>query len=119
MKLKRMLAMAMAGAFTASLAYAEGSRADKARASSLGASSTPMFQELDKNRDGYLSKDEGKGAPWAKDFAKLDTNHDGKLSRQEYAAAPELKGAAIGGSGGSDRPREQESVDARNKPRSA
>src|SRR4051794_32592506 len=107
MKLKRVLAIAVAGTFAASLAYAEGSRANKARTSSSGAtSSAPSFQDLDKNHDGYLSKDESTGAPWAKEFARLDTNHDGKLSRQEYASFPELKGAATGGSSSAtDKPR--------------
>jgi hypothetical protein len=48
-----------------------------------------MFKALDKNKDGFVSRDEAKGTPHAKDFDKLDKNHDGKLSRAEHAAAQE------------------------------
>ena len=50
------------------------------------------FDALDKNNDGYISKEEAKGTPHDKDFAKLDKNGDGKLSREEHAAAPEHAG---------------------------
>src|SRR5689334_24595546 len=40
-----------------------------------------MFAGLDKNKDGFLSKDEVKGTPHETDFASLDKNGDGKLSR--------------------------------------
>ena len=43
----------------------------------------------DKNKDGYLSKDEVKGTPHEKDFSTLDKDGDGKLSREEHAAAPQ------------------------------
>ena len=48
-----------------------------------------MFKALDKNGDGFLSKDEVKGTPHEAEFAQLDKNGDGKLSREEHAAAPE------------------------------
>jgi hypothetical protein len=102
MKLKSMIAMAVAGTFAASFAYAGGDKASGNKAAPSGASapssSAPSFSDLDKNRDGSLSRDEAASAPWAKEFSRLDTNHDGKLSKQEYAAFPELKGAATGGS---------------------
>jgi Ca2+-binding EF-hand superfamily protein len=58
-----------------------------------------MFQALDKNKDGSITREEAKGTPHDKDFATLDKNNDGKLSRQEHAAAPEHAGekAAAGG----------------------
>ncbi len=48
-----------------------------------------MFKSLDKDGDGFISKEEAKGTPHEAQFDKLDTNHDGKLSREEHAAAPE------------------------------
>jgi hypothetical protein len=60
-----------------------------------------MFKSLDKNGDGYISKDEAKGTPHEKDFARLDKNGDGKLSREEHAAAPGHKGPGTGGSSSS------------------
>jgi hypothetical protein len=59
---------------------------------SAGASNSgaeKMFQALDKNKDGFVSREEAKGTPHDKDFAALDKNGDGKLSREEHAAAPE------------------------------
>ena len=80
-----------------------GAAGDKASSTS---SDTPgaekMFQALDKNKDGFLSKDEVKGSPHEKEFATLDMNNDGKLSREEHAAAPDHAGdkAATGATGG-------------------
>ena len=48
-----------------------------------------MFAGLDKNKDGFLSKDEVKGTPHETDFASLDKNGDGKLSRDEHYNAKE------------------------------
>ena len=45
------------------------------------------FEKLDKNRDGYLSRDEVADAPeLAKDFDRFDRNRDGKLDRSEFEA---------------------------------
>lgn len=46
----------------------------------------PSFDEVDKNKDGSISKAEAGVVPTL-DFAKADTNKDGKLDRAEYAAA--------------------------------
>jgi Ca2+-binding EF-hand superfamily protein len=46
-----------------------------------------MFKSLDKNNDGFISKEEAKGSAHEADFAKLDKNGDGKLSRAEHANA--------------------------------
>jgi hypothetical protein len=46
------------------------------------------FAKLDKNNDGYISREEAAADPaLAKDFAKFDLNNDGKLNRAEYLAA--------------------------------
>ena len=46
----------------------------------------PPFNDLDKNHDGFLTKEEASSVKGL-DFAKADTNRDGKLDRAEYAAA--------------------------------
>ena len=43
------------------------------------------FAELDRNHDGFLSRDEANDAPELQArFSELDANNDGKLSRAEY-----------------------------------
>ena len=44
------------------------------------------FNELDKDRDGLLTKAEASSVKGL-DFAKADTNRDGRLDRAEYEAA--------------------------------
>ena len=45
------------------------------------------FEALDKNHDGYISRDEAKDASELNTrFTELDANNDGKLSREEYNA---------------------------------
>jgi EF hand len=104
MRMRTLIALAVAAGFSAT-AYAGG---DKTSGASSGASSSgaeKMFQALDKNKDGSVSREEAKGTPHDKDFAQLDKNNDGKLSRQEHAAAPEHAGekAATGGTGSTNK----------------
>ncbi len=113
---KTLIAAAVAALLCAPLAQAAGDKAketsaDKSKApssASQGATkndggAAAMFKNLDKNKDGAISRDEAKGTPHEKEFAKLDKNHDGKLSREEHAAAPEHAGksAATGGTSAS------------------
>jgi hypothetical protein len=102
-------------AVAASFAFAAQAADDKAKAgasattdkssAAAGASQTgnkgadAMFNALDKNRDGFLTREEAKGTPHDKDFTTLDKDSDGKLTPQEHAAAPEHAGdkAAAGG----------------------
>ena len=77
-----------------------GKNANSSAAAGAGASGAEkMFQALDKNNDGQITREEARGTPHAKDFATLDKNRDGNLSREEHAAAPEHTGgkAAAGG----------------------
>lgn len=47
-----------------------------------------QMELLDKNNDGFVSRDEAKGVPMlAKVFDKFDRNRDGKLDRAELEAA--------------------------------
>lgn len=46
-----------------------------------------IFEQMDKDEDGKLSKEEIKG-PLKNDFAKIDTDEDGFLSREEVEEAP-------------------------------
>jgi EF hand domain-containing protein len=49
--------------------------------------SDPMWDDLDTNKDGYLTKDELTGSPaLVTHFAKIDTDHDGKISPAEWKA---------------------------------
>ena len=49
-----------------------------------------LFEQMDKNEDGKLSKEEIKG-PLKNDFKKIDTNKDGFLSKKEIEKAPKPK----------------------------
>lgn len=95
----------IAFAATAALALPVAAQPQAGQAKSdAGAAAT--FRSLDKNKDGFLTRDETKGTPYEKDFLMLDKNNDGKLSREEHAAAPEHSGnkAATGGTtGGSSK----------------
>jgi hypothetical protein len=121
MKLKTLLALSVAAAFAAPLAvYGAGdkakSEAGATPSASQGASGASgasgsaasggsksgaqaVFENMDKNKDGFVSKEEAAGTPHEKDFAKLDKNSDGKLSPEEHAAAPAGEKAATGGTG--------------------
>ena len=50
------------------------------------AGSEARFRDLDRNGDGFVSRDEGKDAEELNTrFTELDVNNDNKLSRDEYA----------------------------------
>jgi hypothetical protein len=62
------------------------------------------FERLDKNGDGFVSRDEAQDAAELNTrFSELDRNNDGKLSREEYnaldTAAPGARGATGTGMG--------------------
>src|SRR5207253_7737941 len=44
----------------------------------------PEFKDLDKNKDGKISKDEWQGPPQF--FDRLDANHDGVIDEAEWGA---------------------------------
>ena len=99
MNLKILIAVAVSAAFAGG-ALADDKKASSGGSKASGASGAEqMFKSLDKDKDGYLSKEEVTGSPHAKDFDQLDKNADGKLSRQEHAAAPEHQGEKSGAGG--------------------
>ncbi|HSA89523.1 MAG TPA: EF-hand domain-containing protein [Burkholderiales bacterium] len=101
MKARTLIAFAATAALA--LPLAAQSQADQAKSDGGAAA---MFRSLDKNRDGFLSRDETKGSPYEKDFTMLDKDNDGRLSPEEHAAAPQHSGgkAATGGTtGGSSK----------------
>jgi len=55
------------------------------------------FAGLDKNNDGYISRDEALEAPWVSRFSEIDKDNDGRVSRSEFDAS---QGAARGATGG-------------------
>jgi len=100
MKSGKLIAVAAAALFAAPFATyaagddaspASGSSASQGKSSDNGAEA--MFKSLDKDSDGYLSREEVKGTPHDKEFTQLDKDGDGKLSREEHAAAPEHSGS--------------------------
>jgi Ca2+-binding EF-hand superfamily protein len=73
--------MALAGAVAA-----VGAVTSAGSAGANEAGSEARFKDLDRNEDGFVSRDEGKDAEELNTrFSELDVNNDGKLSRGEYA----------------------------------
>ncbi len=99
--IKSLIAVAVAGAFALPvvaaasaggdnivIAQSGGSGADGTmKQPGTGATADSRFERLDKNHDGFISRDEAKDAAELNTrFSELDTNNDGKLSPEEYGA---------------------------------
>ena len=97
---KLLIVAAIATAFAIPV-YAQSGKPAAGASKSDDGGAEAMFKAMDKNKDGFISKDEAKGTPHDKDFTKLDKDKDGKLSRPEHAAAPEHAGGSKGSPGGS------------------
>ena len=67
---------------------------------SSGATARDGFEALDKNHDGYLSRDETRDASWSNRFSELDKDNDGRLSQSEFDAMQ----AGAGASGKTETP---------------
>jgi hypothetical protein len=96
MQRKPLIAALMAAALAFPLAVGAGGTGKHAGAKTASATNgandggaEAMFAAMDKNADGFISKEEAAGSPHAADFAALDKNGDGKLSRDEHFAAKE------------------------------
>jgi EF hand domain-containing protein len=77
--------IAQAGSAGPGATPSRGNRADQPAAAS--GSSGALFDRLDKNRDGFISRDEAKDATELQGrFAESDKDNDGKLSRGEMGA---------------------------------
>ncbi len=50
-------------------------------------SKAPVFEKLDKNMDGAISKDEAQSSWLASTFDKVDANGDGYVTKSEYEKA--------------------------------
>ena len=102
MNLKTIIALAVAGAFALPVAAQTSSGTDKPSGAAQGAASDKHkseaggtapggFAGIDKNNDGYISRDEAKDAAWSNRFTELDKDNDNRLSKSEFDA---LQGAA-------------------------
>ena len=59
-----------------------------------GATARGGFSAIDKNHDGYISRDEARDATWANRFSELDKDNDGRLSQSEFDAMQAGAGAS-------------------------
>jgi hypothetical protein len=84
MSFKSLIALALAAGWAS--AALPASPATEARPVGRAAQGAEQrFAELDRNRDGFLSRDEANDAVELNTrFSELDANNDGKLSRDEY-----------------------------------
>jgi hypothetical protein len=53
-------------------------------AASAAAGATGGFSAMDRNADGYVSRDEAREVRWSDRFGELDRDNDGRLSEAEY-----------------------------------
>src|SRR5258706_7565319 len=116
--IKSLIAVAVAGAFALPvvaaasaggdnivIAQSGGSGADGTmKQPGTGATADSRFERLDKNHDGFISRDEAKDAAELNTrFSELDTNNDGKLSPEEYGALYAGTRGAAGTTAGTTR----------------
>jgi hypothetical protein len=78
-------------------------RAPNTPKAEAGATSRGGFSTMDKNNDGYISRDEAKDATWSNRFTELDKDNDGRLSQSEYSAM-QAGSAATGATGSAGAP---------------
>lgn len=56
------------------------------RSGGAAAGASGTHHPMDKNRDGYISREEARDAEWNSRFSTLDTDRDGRISASEYGA---------------------------------
>jgi hypothetical protein len=100
MNLKTLMALAVAAAFAAPvLAQTAPNRYDSKDsnpAAPAAGASAGGFSAMDRNNDGYVSRDEARDAVWNNRFTELDQDNDGRLSQSEFDA---MRGNAAGAAG--------------------
>lgn len=85
--------------FLAAIAAGPVAQAQTSVAGDRGAEASSRFDQLDRNRDGFLSRDEANGAEELNTrFSELDRNNDNKLAREEYEVLKSERSAASGAS---------------------
>ena len=99
--IRTLIALAAAGILAVPMATSAADDTSSEKTAAAGTSRDSRFDELDKNHDGFVSRDEGKDAEELHTrFTELDVNNDNKLSREEYGS---LKRDAHGASGSTRR----------------
>jgi len=106
---KTLIAAAVASAFAAPLAasaadsektQAAPGKIEKAPASSASgrtSGSAALFDRLDKNQDGFVTREEARDATELQGrFAEMDTDNDGKISRSEMRGLDNDRRGAAG-----------------------
>lgn len=108
MSTRTISALILGAAFTLPLTVSAAG-GDSARGSSAApekSTSSMNFERLDKNSDGYVSRDEAKGNKSVESsFRGLDKNNDGKLSRSELNSSSAVGSGAAGAQGDAERQR--------------
>ena len=120
MKLKTVMAVMIAAAFAAPvLAQSPGRTTTDPKDSNPAAPpATPGkvdrsaagataggFSAIDRNSDGYISRDEARDGTWNSRFSELDKDNDGRISQSEFDGLGASSGASTtGGMGGSVGP---------------
>ena len=66
-----------------------------------GAGAHGGFSTMDRNNDGYISREEAREATWNNRFSELDKDNDGRISQSEFNA---MGSSTTGGMGGSVGP---------------
>jgi hypothetical protein len=93
---KKLMVLAVAAAFAAPVLGQQAGSASQPRESkapvaegkdrSAAGATAGGFAAMDRNQDGYLSRDEARDAEWNNRFSELDKDNDGRLSRSEMEA---------------------------------
>ena len=94
MILKSMLAVALTVALAAPVAAQQSAPQKSAREPDRQAKIQDNgFAELDRNKDGYISRSEAKDMPWADRFSELDKDNDERISQSEFEVLQSAAGA--------------------------
>ena len=101
MNLKTVIAAALAASFAGSvLAQSAGRGLEAKDVNPAAPSNTPSagstkggVAAMDRNNDGYISREEARDAAWSNRFTELDKDNDGRLSASEFNALDAAAGA--------------------------